>query len=603
MQKEIAVLPQEVADQIAAGEVVERPASILKELIENAVDAGATDLSIVLEKGGCQSIRVDDNGEGIGGRELAVAFQRHATSKIRLIDDIYQISSFGFRGEALPSIASIARVDLSSRRKGELSGNRIVVEAGRVDSVVETGCPEGTSVRVTRIFENVPARRKFLKTAATEQAACMDVLIRLALSHPEIRLKVTANGRESLRVPQTTDSRTRLAVILGEDAAENMIDIQGHKDNITLSGYITRPEFSRSNTKGYFFFVNRRYVRDGFLSHAVMTAYRRVIPEKRHPMVVFFFDVPCENVDINVHPAKTEVRFKNPREMYELVVETLVRSLAVMQGVTQIDVGGGIRMENRAYQERVEEALKRYTLLTGSGKPVFGKPFDGKAGTQEAMPVRQYEIEALRSFQPVFDHRKTDVIRYADLTYLGQVGVTYLIFAAPDKLVVMDQHAAHERVIFERIRTAALSRKDFRQSLLVPAVLQLSPEEYGRALAVKDILAEAGLEVEDFGGNTIVLKAVPAALADVSPQTLLPDLLEEACMNRSLGSSLALKEKMFAVMACKGAVKAGHGLTPEEVRALCEEMDRIPFNATCPHGRPVCAIYTLPELDRLFKRT
>jgi len=601
MEQKITILSQDVANRIAAGEVVERPASILKELLENAIDAGATDLTVELEQGGCRTIRIVDNGEGIGGEEMALAFQRHATSKIRCIDDIFHIMTYGFRGEALPSIASIARVEMISRRRGALSGNRIVLEGGKIETVAETGCPEGTSVRVTHIFDHVPARKKFLKSVSSEQAACMEVLVRVALSRPDIRMKVISNGREVLYVPHASGLDERLPLVLGEDTAEHMEAIEAQRPDIRLTGFMTRPEYSRSNTKGYQFFVNGRFVRDALISHAVMTGYRRVIPEKRYPVAVLFFEVSAGDVDVNVHPAKTEVRFRNPRDIYDCVVEAVVSKLAVLPGERHPLSDSERKKEDDTYHQRVEEALKRYTLVTGGNRPTF--------------QVRQERKEA----EPLFNMRFRDIprqngadkpdnriesgVRFSGLTYLGQVGATYLVFTDGERLVLMDQHAAHERVLFEKIRSDAVGRETFRQNLLVPEVISLSPSEYEQFMQLTEPLSMAGLDIEPFGGNAVVLKTIPALLANLSPRKFLPDLVTEVMDGASPVSPVALKEKIFAVMACKGAVKANHTLSADEVSALCREMDKIPFNATCPHGRPVYLIYSMADLEKLFKRT
>jgi len=601
MENKIAVLSRDVANQIAAGEVVERPASILKELLENAIDAGADDLGVDLEQGGCKSIRVVDNGRGIAADEIGLAFQRHATSKIQSVDDIFHIVTYGFRGEALPSIASVARVEMTSRSRGALSGCRIVLDGGRIESQQDIGCPEGTAVKVTHIFDHVPARKKFLKSVSAEQAACMEMLVRIAMSQPAVRLAVTSNGREILRVPHTTDISERLALILGEDTSSHMIRIEGLKGEIRLHGLITRPDYSRANAKGYYFFINGRFVKDALISHAVMTGYRRVIAEKRYPVLVFFIEVPPEDVDVNVHPAKTEVRFRNPRDIYDCVVETIVAKLAVVPESERASYDAHREQTEVSYHQRVEEALKRYTLVTGGSRPTYAhrderRPEPPLMGLWRD-PVSRPEAESLPGGLP------EQSLRFSTLAYLGQVGATYLIFSGGDKLVVMDQHAAHERILFEKIRSAAQKHAGFRQALLVPEVLSLSPAEYEQFIQSRDILADAGIDMEPFGGHSLVLKTVPGPLANLSPKQFLPDLVGEVLAGGKTASTLALKEKLFAVMACKGAVKANHTLASEEVKALCAEMDNTPFNATCPHGRPVYLIYHQTDLEKLFKRT
>lgn len=328
----ISVLSEEIANKIAAGEVVERPASIVKELLENSIDAGATDISVELEKGGCQAITVADNGSGIQYEDMALVFERHATSKIKTFDDIYKISSFGFRGEAMPSIASVARVELCSRREGDLVGAKAVAEAGVIKEISPAGVPAGTKVSVTKIFENVPVRRKFLKTEATEQGQCLDVITRLALVYPEIRFKVQNNGRNALLIPRAKDISERIAMLMGADFSANCLSLDNRSDSLFLTGFISPPGYTRSNSKNIFLFVNRRFVRDNIVTHAIISAYRRLIEARRYPAAVIFLDLPSSDIDINVHPAKMEVRFKDPRRIYELVSDAIAQRIGAADG-------------------------------------------------------------------------------------------------------------------------------------------------------------------------------------------------------------------------------------------------------------------------------
>ena len=319
MSRRIAVLSEEVANQIAAGEVVERPASIVKELVENAIDAGGRDIRVEIEKGGCRSIRVSDNGSGIEREDVALVFERHATSKIVRIDDIYDAGSFGFRGEAMASIASVARVELLTRRADDLAGTRALVEAGTISEIAPAGLPPGTQITVTELFANVPARRKFLKTEATEQSACLDAVTRLALAHPEIRFSVRADGRVVFAAPAAAGVADRVAMILGKDFTDHRLTIAENKENIELRGFVSTPAWTKSNSKSIFWFVNSRFIRDNSMMHALLAAYRQVMEPRRFPAAVLFLRLPGEEVDINVHPAKLEVRFKNCRGGYDLV--------------------------------------------------------------------------------------------------------------------------------------------------------------------------------------------------------------------------------------------------------------------------------------------
>jgi len=603
----INLLPEELTSKIAAGEVIERPASILKELMENALDAGATTLQIEIEKGGCASLRIIDDGEGMDPADVPLAFRRHATSKLAVFDDLYRLSTFGFRGEALPSIASIARIELLTRQPQAIAGTRIVVENGRIEEVRETGCPVGTAIFVSRIFDAVPVRKKFLKTEATEQAACLEVITRTALSHEGVKIRVLSNGRQLWDIPAAPDKGERLSLVLGRETREALLAVQGVRGNMGISGYISRPEVARSNTKSIYCYVNGRYVRDPLLNHAIMTAYRNLMEAKRYPAAALFLEIPPEDVDINVHPAKLEVRFRNPRELYGLIVEALLHSLARVS----LDMGAGqtglapttaaAPLPPPAYQTRIEEALKRYTVYGGKKKVPY------HVTVAPGLPV-----QALRS-EPGEPENDNEPIApdpspaarersFARMTYLGQTGGTYLVFSDPDGLILVDQHAAHERILYERFRQAGAGEKVIAQPLLLPEVVAFSPADYGLLMEHIDIIKETGLEVEPFGGHTVVIKSLPAILGHLNPEGLLQDLIEQFAGEGSTVSWQDKRNKVLISLACKGAVKAGQVLSGQEVSRICQDLDRLPFAATCPHGRPVWIVITGKQLARLFKR-
>jgi DNA mismatch repair protein MutL len=599
----IVVLPESLSIKIAAGEVVERPASILKELLENALDAGATDITVELEKGGRGSIKVIDNGEGIESAEAPLAFERFATSKIYQFDDIYNVRSYGFRGEALPSIGAISCVEMVTRKASSLSGARVIVEAGELKSIADTGCPVGTSVLVNHIFDPVPVRKKFLKTEATEQGYCMDVITRTALSHPEVRIRVVAHGREILNVPATEDISERISLVLGTDFIDHMLPVKGVKGGMTVHGFASKPDFTRSSAKQLYYFVNKRFIRDYLLNHAVMTAYRRLIEAKKYPAAVLFIDLPSGDVDVNVHPAKMEVRFRNPREIYDIIVETLVHALA---DITPASSGEKGRTMPEGYGERVQEALKRYTVASGSGKLFFNKTLTDYPKPRLAFGQIR-ENEASRG--PAKEIRvKQEIpgkgLNFADLEYIGQFAGTYLLFSSSDGLILIDQHAAHERILFDRLKMEAArpGEKMMSQRLLIPEVASLSPGEFAVIVESMKVLEAMGIEVEPFGENTVIVKAVPAILSDVEPKKLFFEILEELSnAERTLGLE-ERQEKLFALLACKGAVKANQKLSEAEVMRLCRDLDATPFSSTCPHGRPVYISFSLRDIERMFKR-
>ncbi|MGZ6292759.1 MAG: DNA mismatch repair endonuclease MutL [Syntrophales bacterium] len=603
MAAKIVVLPESLSSKIAAGEVIERPASILKELLENAFDAGATEITIELEKGGRGSIKVIDNGEGIESAEVPLAFERFATSKIYQFDDIYKVRSYGFRGEALPSIGAISRVEMVTRKESSLSGTRVIVEAGRLESVTDTGCPVGTSVWVSHIFDPVPVRKKFLKTEATEQGYCMDVITRMALSHPEVRIRVLVHGREILNIPATGDISERVSLVLGTDFMDHMLPVKGVRGSMTVLGFASKPDFTRSSAKQLYYFVNKRFIRDYLLNHAVMTAYRRLIEAKKYPAAVLFVDLPPGDVDVNVHPAKMEVRFRNPREIYDIIVETVVHALA---NIAPVSSGAMGRTMPEGYGERVQEALKRYTVTSGSGKLFFNKTLRDYSVPRPAMDRIPDKEQAEISTVKISVEREMPVKRqnFVDLEYIGQFAGTYLVFSSSDGLTLVDQHAAHERILFDKLRmeTARRGEKIMSQRLLIPEVANLSTGEFAVIMESIKVLEDMGVEVEPFGEKTVILKSVPAMLSHVEPKGLLLEILEELSnAERPIGLE-ERQEKLFALLACKGAVKANQKLAEAEVMRLCSDLDATQFSATCPHGRPVYVSFGLRDIEKMFKR-
>lgn len=603
MAAKIIVLPESLSSKIAAGEVIERPASILKELLENALDAGAADITVELEKGGRGSIKVVDNGEGIESAEVPLAFERFATSKIYQFDDIYSVRSYGFRGEALPSIGAISRVEMVTRKKSSLSGTRVIVEAGQLKSITDTGCPIGTSVWVSHIFDPVPVRKKFLKTEAAEQAHCMDVITRTALSHPEVRMRVMAHGREILNIPAAPDISERVSLVLGTEFMDYMLPVKGAKGNMIVEGFASKPAFSRSNAKQLYYFVNKRFVRDYLLNHAVMTAYRRLIEAKKYPAAILFIDLPPGDVDVNVHPAKMEVRFRNAREIYDIVVETLVGALANITPVLLEQKG---RVMPDGYNERVQEALKRYTVASGSGKLFFDK-------TGKDYPKPRPAIENIRGEEaskrlpeeiPIEQSVPYKGLNFSDLGYVGQFAGTYLVFSSSDGLVLVDQHAAHERVLFDKFKKekAMSVEKMISQKLLIPEIVSLSPGEFTVIAESIKVLENVGIEVEPFGEKTVIVKSVPAVLAHVEPKGLFLEIIEELSNTERPMGLEERQEKIFALLACKGAVKANQRLSEGEVALLCRDLDATPFSSTCPHGRPVYISFKQRDIDKMFKR-
>ena len=598
MSGRIVVLTEDTANKIAAGEVVERPASIVKELVENAIDAGASDIRVELGKGGCEFITVIDNGSGIEPEDVALVFERHATSKIHHFEDIYHVSSFGFRGEAMPSIASIARVELTTRRAEDLAGTKATIEAGVIKEIRPAGCAAGTQIHVTKIFENVPARRKFLKAEATERGLCLDATVRLALAHPEISFKVLANGREVFTAPEAGDIADRIPFVMGADFSSHCIAVDAEKEGVRLSGFISRPEFTRSNSKNIFLFVNKRFVRDNSVNHAVLAAYRQIIEARRFPAAVLFLDLPGDDVDVNVHPAKMEVRFKNSGSIYELVSRTISESLAGTQ--TPKD-GFVYRLEPR--DNILPPGLRRSDENQPSGRTGFyWRPNPQQAVSANLLSHSRVEDKGVRESSATGEYISSNrQITFAGFRYLGQFANSYLIFAGGDGFILIDQHAAHERIVFEKMKKSG-EMKIVSQPLLLPEVVGLSPGRITLFSGYIEFLREIGLEIEIFGRDAIVVKALPAVLPPIQVREIIADIADQLAENNNLPDLQARKEKILASLACRAAIKANAALSPEEAAALCRDLEATPFNATCPHGRPIIVKFSLGEIERMFKR-
>ncbi len=586
-----------MANQIAAGEVVERPASIVKELAENSIDAGATDVRIELVRGGCSSIRVIDNGSGIEREDVALVFERHATSKITKLEDIYFTGSFGFRGEAMASIASIARVEVLTRRPDDLAGTRALAQAGAICEISPAGCRAGTQITVSDIFANVPARRKFLKTEATEQAACMDAVTRLALAHPEVRFTVMADGREAFAAPATGNIAKRVAMILGDDFTAHCREICEERGHLRLSGFVSTPQHTRSNSKNIYLFVNSRFIRDNSVTHALLAAYRQVIEPRRYPAAVLFLELPGEEVDVNVHPAKLEVRFKNSREVYDLVSKTVAQTLAASQTAPD---ALSYRLTPRETTSASSGFWRPKMSYASPARPseVYSRQAMQKAISEDlfARSVAEPDVPLFVEGAP-----REKQITFAGRTYLGQFAGTYLVFGGSEGLMLIDQHAAHERILLERLKAASKGRA-ISQPLLMPEVVSLPPAQIALFDGALQTLNDLGLEIEIFGRDTVVVKSLPVSLPEVSPREIVYDLADQLAGEQAVPSLEERREKIMASLACRAAIKANAVLAAEEVAALCRDLEQTPYNATCPHGRPVSVQFSLYEIERLFKR-
>jgi DNA mismatch repair protein MutL len=579
-------LPEHLVNRIAAGEVVERPASALKELVENAIDAGAREISIRLTGGGIDGIEVIDDGCGMSRGEIALALERHATSKLP-DDAIEAVATLGFRGEALPSIASVASVTIESRVRGE-EGWRIEIDNGVAAGEGPAAIPPGTRVRVAGLFEKVPARRKFLRSARSEYAACIDVVRRLAMARPDIAFALEHDGRRTLSVQREEGRPGRVAALTDRALIENSVAIDFEREGILLGGVAGLPTFNRGVADHQYLFVNGRPVKDRLLMGAIRGAYAEMLARDRHAVVALFLDVPTDMVDVNVHPAKTEVRFRDPGLVRGLIVSGLRRAL---------DEAG-----HRSVQRPSEAALGAWRSEPVSPAPGFS--FAAPEPRQSMVWDRRPDFTAPAPLgrAEVAEAPVPDTVAHPLGVARGQVAKTYIVAEAEDGLVIVDQHAAHERLVLERMRRALAEGGVRSQALLLPEVVELEETACDRLEARLGELAELGLELERFGARAILVRAVPALLGQGEVQGLVTDLADEIA---AYDQSLSLKERLdhvAATMACHGSVRAGRVLSVTEMNALLREMEVTPHSGQCNHGRPTWVKLAHGDIEKLFGR-
>jgi DNA mismatch repair protein MutL len=573
-------LPEHLVNRIAAGEVVERPASALKELVENAIDAGATRISVTLSQGGLGRIEVADDGCGMASDEIALALERHATSKLP-DDSIDRIETLGFRGEALPSIASVARVTIESRVRDADGWSRIV-DNGALAGEGPAALPPGTRVTVEDLFARVPARRKFLRSERSEYAACLDVVKRLAMARPDIGFTLEHDGRRTLAVQPGEDRPARVAALTDRNLADNSLAVDYARGPARLGGVAGLPTFNRGVADHQYLFVNGRPVKDRLLIGAVRAAYQDLLARDRHPVLALFIDVPGDEVDVNVHPAKTEVRFRDPGNIRGLIVGGLRHAL---------DEAG-----HRSAQRPSAAALGNWTPEP-MRSPSFPLPERGQSRVWDRHEpyAPQARAETATAAVPEARSFPLGVAR-------GQVAATYIVAEAEDGLVLVDQHAAHERLVLERMRRAMADGGVARQALLLPEVVELDEPAADRIEARIGELGEMGLELERFGPRAILVRATPALLGAGDVKGLVTDLADELA---AFDSALSLKEKLdhvAATMACHGSVRAGRLLSVAEMNALLREMEVTPHSGQCNHGRPTWVKLAHGDIEKLFGR-
>ncbi|MGX7895302.1 DNA mismatch repair endonuclease MutL [Tsuneonella sp. HG222] len=590
-------LPETLVNRIAAGEVVERPASALKELLENAIDAGATRVLVSLTEGGLGRIEITDDGCGMTPEEMALALERHATSKLP-DDAIEQVATLGFRGEALPSIASVARLTIESRVRGAAQGWRRIVDHGTLAEEGPAALPPGTRVRVEHLFARVPARRKFLRTERSEYAACLDVVRRLAMARPEVSMRLEHGGRTVFDLQGGDGLAARVALIVARELADNSVAIGLERESMRLTGIAGLPTYNRGVADHQYLFVNGRPVKDRMLVGAVRGAYSDMLARDRHAVLALFLELPNEEVDVNVHPAKTEVRFRDAAAVRGFIVSGLRQALATgdRRSAQSPDAGAMGRWQVEPEQPAALASIFRGRDWSAPSPSVRAASQVWRGFEAEVMDAPQGRAEVAETAPDTAEDYPLGIAR-------GQVAQTYIVAEAADGLVIVDQHAAHERLVLERLRAAGAGEAaTASQALLIPEVVEMDEAACDRLEDQAERLAAFGLAIERFGPGAMLVRAMPAVLRGADPERLLTDLADDIAKH---GEGLLLGEKIehvLATMACHGSVRAGRTLSVAEMNALLREMERTPRSGQCNHGRPTWVKLSMGDVEKLFGR-
>ena len=581
MPKKIQILPEHISQTIAAGEVVERPASIVKELMENAMDAGASEITVELISGGLQLIRVLDNGEGIDPEEVPVALQRYATSKIRKAEDLYAIDTLGFRGEALPSIAAVSQMTIKTRVPHSLSGVRMLCEGGEIKSFSEVGCPVGTEVEAKNIFFNIPVKRKFLKSIQTELRYSLNHFLRLSLSRPSISFKFIHDGRILCEHPKTESPIVRIEAILGREIYHHLQPVGFEDGEIRITGFASLPSFSKGNANGIYLYVNRRFIRDRMIYKAVLDAYRHIIPAGKFPVVILFLTLPPSAIDVNVHPTKAEVKFKEP----ERVFRTVQGAFSFLHGLTS-------SLTAESYEDQ------REGMVPPKGAPLFPRSIPSSSVDFSSMREGRGPLPMVRDMRDP----EWNVERQTGLRILGQVQGTYIICEGEKGLILIDQHAAHERLLFEKYKKEYETGSISSERLLIPIAMELSTEESFILMSHLEAFQLMGFEMDPIGERVYAIRSTPSLIDQRDPQERVREILDELSFMKREGRGAEAIHTILVTLACHAAVRGNFGLRREEMEELVGTLSPFNLSITCPHGRPIFFVIPLEELAKKFKR-
>lgn len=658
----IRVLPDTLANQIAAGEVVERPASVIKELVENSIDAGARRVNIDIELGGRRLMRVSDDGEGMLRDDAILAFERHATSKIRTLDDLGAIGTLGFRGEALASIASVAKVELVTKIESEIAATKVVIEGGRLLDVKDAPRDKGTTISVRDLFFNTPARRKFMRSEATENYHLANIVTHYALAHPEIAFLLTSNGREVLRVSPARDLRERAFQIFGGGLLDSLLPVSGGREYVAkVSGFISAPRERRTNRDSQFFFVNQRFVRDKTIAGGLLEGYRSVLPHGVYPVAFLFLDVPLEEIDVNVHPAKTEIRFRRNEAVKDVIAEAIREALAKAGIVAErsepeveIPVPAAAEVKTPAFetaqQSEIEFAVLNQPLFSESPEstalktipPVFNEstkktpsglvngagPEDKLTNFAEAFeravaakvesesrlipedspivpdhPHGHTELPPVNSAHHLVKPTEVEDVSGSKIRPIGQLHESFIIAVDDEGLLLVDQHVAHERILFDKFRRRETERGVESQNLLLPETLDLTPAQSQAFQVVEEELTAVGFGVMRLSGRTVAIKSIPTDLPPSEARNLFAEILDNVELDKRGSGRATIRDDIAASLACKAAVKINMPLTQEKMEWMIARLLTTSSPTTCPHGRPVILRLSMKDIERGFHRS
>jgi DNA mismatch repair protein MutL len=583
MRSRIQILPEDLINKIAAGEVIERPASVVKELIENSIDAKASKISVEIQNAGRKLIRVCDNGQGMSRDEAKLSLARHSTSKINRLDDLFNIQTLGFRGEALPSIASVSRFEVRSKVNGATNdldaGTQLILEGGKTAEIKDIGCPAGTIIAVKDIFFNTPARKKFIKSNATETGHIGDIVSKYTLANPGISFELVSDGKLLLSSSGSGNLKDAVLAVYGADLIRELVENEFHFQQGKIYGLISRPTLSRIDKSYETFFVNKRYVRNFLLNRALEEGYRTLIPNNRYPIAILFIDIDPKQIDVNVHPSKREIKFVKTQEVMNAVTASVRQTfdnlkISISVGEFQNNRFPNERAENRDWKPQMAEVL-----------------FPSPERTLSAIEGIELQVSAIQPLIPIYQYKDT-----------------YIICTDGQDMIIMDQHAAHERILYDQLSRELApsevegSRVRSRQPLLIPETIEINPKEIGVLEDNINYLKELGFELEEFGNSSYILRSVPSVAAKSSAKQLLLDLISEL---QTLGKSTQLEikqENIRKLIACHGAIKAGDKLTQQEMNQLIRDLYRTENPLTCPHGRPTMVRLSEEELQKRFAR-